>query len=176
MWAASIFSICPRKYFLFLPHIVFSVVDTYCIFCHVFYLQATPLPPTLILDSWRVRCLEAQISAWRVRLQPEGSDCSLEAQVAAWRRRLQAGGLDCSLEGQPGDPLEPQGAIWNSTGGHLQLQVAIWSFRLPFEAPGVHLELQVNIWTSRPDLQVATWSFRWPFEAPGYHLELQVAI
>ena len=98
-------------------------------------------------------------------MQPVGSDCSLEAQIAAWRHRLQAGGSDCSLEGQRGDLLEPKGAIWNSTGGHLQLQVTIWSFRMPFEAPGVHLELQVAIWTSR-----------WAFGAPGGRLELQVAV
>ena len=89
---------------------------------------------------------------------------SLESQIAAWRLRLQPGGSDCSLEGQPGGPLEPQGAIWNPTGGHLQLQVAMWSFGMSFEGPGVHLKLQVAIWRSR-----------WAFGAPGGSLELQLA-
>jgi len=90
--------------------------------------------------------LEGQIVNWRLRLQPGESDCSLEAQTAALRFRLQLGGAGCRLEvriaawGQRGGPLEPEGAIWNSTCCHLQLQVTIWSFRMPFEAPGVHLD------------------------------------
>ena len=42
--------------------------------------------------------LEAQIAAWKVRLQPGSSDCSLEVQITALRVRLQSAGADGSLE------------------------------------------------------------------------------
>jgi len=53
---------------------------------------------------------------------------------------------------------------FEASGGHWEVQVAIWRSRWPFGAPGGHLEVQVAVWSSR-----------WPFGAPGGRLELQVA-
>ena len=48
-------------------------------------------PNATLLESHK---LEAQIAAWRVRLQPAGPVCSLEAQVAAWQIAGWNGGLE----------------------------------------------------------------------------------
>jgi len=56
------------------------------------------------------------MTAWRVRLQPEGSDCSLGL-------RLQPGGADCRLEAGI--------AAWRVS------RVALWNPRVPFGIPQV---------------------------------------
>ena len=94
--------------------------------------------------------------------------------------------------------LEPFGTpgvlvvVWSSRvpfeapGGHLEVQVGIWSSRWPlFGAPGCHLQVQVTMWRSRVsfgaaggrlEVQVAVWSSKWPRGAPNGSLELQCGL
>ena len=63
-----------------------------------------------------LRCLDAQIKAWRLRLKPPGLDFSLELMIEVWSLKLsQARTSDRTLEAQ----------IKN-----LQLKIEVWNLRL----------------------------------------------
>ena len=63
-------------------------------------------------------------------------------------------------------------------GVHLKLQVAIWSSRWAFGAPGGRLELQLAFGApgGHLEFQLVIWNSRWSFGVPGGRLELKGAI
>ena len=65
-----------------------------------------------------------RIAAWRLRLQPGGSDSSLEAQIATWMFRLEPSGRGgLAACGALWQPVAPCGGLWRAVAGES------WSLR-----------------------------------------------